>query len=116
MRFKKANFLTLGQYQICSEHFEKFRALDTNPRKLSSGLLFVNKSVEREGAMLCIQESVDLPLCLKQNNVNRLYRNQAFRCHLRMQLTPQQNTKQMKQISDSMAVYYLPSTKITNIY
>ena len=43
-----------GQYQICSEHFEKFRVLDTNPRKLSLGLLFVNKSVEREGAMLYI--------------------------------------------------------------
>ena len=54
VRIKKANLLELGQYQICSEHFEKFRVLDTNPRKLSLGLLFVNKSVEREGAMLYI--------------------------------------------------------------
>ena len=51
---KKANLLKLGQCQICSEHFEKFRALDTNPWKRSLGLLFVNKSVEREGAMLYI--------------------------------------------------------------
>ena len=38
---KKANLLKLGQYQICLEHFdfesEKLRALDINPRKLSSG-------------------------------------------------------------------------------
>ena len=54
VRIKKANLLKLGPYQICSEHFAKFRALDTKPRKLSLGLLFVNKSVEREGAMLCI--------------------------------------------------------------
>ena len=51
VRIKKANLLKLGQYQICSEHFDKFRALDTNPRKLSLELLFVNKSVERESAM-----------------------------------------------------------------
>ena len=37
VRIKKANLLKLGQYQICSEHFEKFRALDTNPRKLYLG-------------------------------------------------------------------------------
>ena len=40
VRIKKANLLKLGQYQICLEHFEvfeKFRALDTNPRKLSLG-------------------------------------------------------------------------------
>ena len=54
VRINKANLLKLGQYRICSEHFEKFRALDTNPRKLSLGLLFVNKSVEREGTMLYI--------------------------------------------------------------
>ena len=72
VRIDKANFLKLGQYQICLEQFEKFRALDTNPRKLSLGLDFVNKSVEREGAMLFIEESVDLPLCLNQNNINRL--------------------------------------------
>ena len=54
VRMKKANLLKLGQYQICSEHFEKFQALDTNPRKLSLGLLFVNKSVEREGVLLYI--------------------------------------------------------------
>ena len=37
-RIKKANLLRLGQYQIiCLEHFEKFRAHDTNPRKLSLG-------------------------------------------------------------------------------
>ena len=54
LRIKKATLLKLGQYQICSEHFEKFRALDTNPQKLSLGLLFVNKSIEREGAMLYI--------------------------------------------------------------
>ena len=35
VRIKKANLLKLGQYQICLEHFEKFRALDINPRKLS---------------------------------------------------------------------------------
>ena len=52
VRIKKANLLKLGQCQICSEHFEKFHAFDTNPRKWSLGLLFVNKSVEREGAML----------------------------------------------------------------
>ena len=51
---EKVNLLKLDQYQICLEHFEKFRALDTKPRKLSLGLLFVNKSVEREGAMLYI--------------------------------------------------------------
>ena len=34
---KKANLLKLGQFQICLEHFEKFRALDINPRKLSLG-------------------------------------------------------------------------------
>ena len=34
---KKANLLKLGQYQISLEHFEKFRALDINPRKLSLG-------------------------------------------------------------------------------
>ena len=37
VRFKKANLLKLGQYQICLEHFEKFRALDINPQKLSLG-------------------------------------------------------------------------------
>ena len=38
MRIKKANLLKLGHYQIiCLEQFEKFRALDTNPRKLSLG-------------------------------------------------------------------------------
>ena len=37
VRIKKANLLKLGQYQICLEHFEKFRALDINPRKLSVG-------------------------------------------------------------------------------
>ena len=37
VRIIKANLLKLGQYQICLEHFEKFRALDTNPRKLSLG-------------------------------------------------------------------------------
>ena len=34
---KKANLLKLGQYQTWLEHFEKFRALDINPRKLSLG-------------------------------------------------------------------------------
>ena len=37
VRIKKANLLKLGQYQICLEHFEMFRALDINPRKLSLG-------------------------------------------------------------------------------
>ena len=37
VRIKKANLLKLGQYQICLEHFEKLRALDINPRKLSLG-------------------------------------------------------------------------------
>ena len=37
VRIKKANLLKLGQYQICLEHFEKFRALDINPGKLSLG-------------------------------------------------------------------------------
>ena len=54
VRIKKANLLTLGQYQVCLEHFEKVRALDINPRKLTLGPDFVNKSVEREGAMLFI--------------------------------------------------------------
>ena len=54
MCIKKANLLKLGQCQICSEHFEKFHALDTNPQKQSLGLLFVNKLVEREAAMLYI--------------------------------------------------------------
>ena len=54
VRIKKANLLKLSQYQIWAEHFEKFRALDTNPRKRSLGLIFVNKSSEREGAMLYI--------------------------------------------------------------
>ena len=40
VRIKKANLLKLGQYQICSEHFEKLGALDINPRKLSLGLDF----------------------------------------------------------------------------
>ena len=35
VRIKKANLLS--QCEICLEHFEKFRALDTNPRKLSLG-------------------------------------------------------------------------------
>ena len=35
VRIKKANLFYLGQYQICLEQFEKFQALDTNPRKLS---------------------------------------------------------------------------------
>ena len=52
MRIKKANLLKLGQYQICLEHFEKFRALDSNPRHkptkvvFRTGLLFVKKTVE----------------------------------------------------------------------
>ena len=54
VHIKMANLLKLGQCQICSEHFEKFRALHTNPRKRSLGLLFVKKSFEREGAMLYI--------------------------------------------------------------
>ena len=54
VRIKKANFLKLSQCQICSEHFEKFRGLDTNPRKRSLGLLFVNKSFKRARAMLYI--------------------------------------------------------------
>ena len=37
VRIKKANLLKLGQCQICLEHFEMFRALDINPRKLSLG-------------------------------------------------------------------------------
>ena len=37
VHIKKANLLKLGQYQICWEHFEEFRALDTNPRKLPLG-------------------------------------------------------------------------------
>ena len=37
VRIKKTNLLKLGQYQICLKHFEKFRALDTNPQKLSLG-------------------------------------------------------------------------------
>ena len=37
VRIKKANLLKLGQYQICLEHFEKLRARDINPRKLSLG-------------------------------------------------------------------------------
>ena len=37
VRIKKAYLLKLSQYQICLEHFEKFRALDMNPRKLSLG-------------------------------------------------------------------------------
>ena len=37
VRIKKANLLKLGQYQICLEHFEKLRAFDINPRKLSLG-------------------------------------------------------------------------------
>ena len=37
MSIKKANLLKLGQYQICLEHFEKLRALDINPQKLSLG-------------------------------------------------------------------------------
>ena len=52
--FKEWLVLKLSQCQICSEHFEKFRALDTNPRKWSLGLPFVNKSFEREGAVLFI--------------------------------------------------------------
>ena len=40
VRIKKANLLKLGQYQICLEHFEEFRALDINPRKLSLGADF----------------------------------------------------------------------------
>ena len=52
VHIKKANLLKLSQCQICSEHFEKYCALDTNPRNRSLGLLFVNKSFEREGAML----------------------------------------------------------------
>ena len=35
VRIEKVNLLKVGQYQICLEHFEKFRALDTNPPKLS---------------------------------------------------------------------------------
>ena len=40
VRIKKANLLKLGQYQICLEHFEKLRAFDINPRKLSLGTDF----------------------------------------------------------------------------
>ena len=55
VHIKKANLLKLSQCQICLEHFEtEFCALDTNPRRRSLGLLFVNKSFEREGAMLYI--------------------------------------------------------------
>ena len=54
VRINKANLLKLSQYQISLEQFEKFRALDTNPLKLSLGLFFVNKSFQREGAMLYI--------------------------------------------------------------
>ena len=53
VRIKKANLLKLGQYQICVEHFEKLRALDTKA-VFRTRLPFVNKSVEREGAMLFI--------------------------------------------------------------
>ena len=99
VRIKKENLLKFGQYQICLEHFENWApSIWHKPPKavFRTRVLFVNKSVEREGAMLFIQEPVDLPLCLNQNNMNRLYRNQAFRCHLSMQLASQQNTKQMK--------------------
>ena len=34
---KKANLLKLGQYQICLVLFEKLRAFDINPQKLSLG-------------------------------------------------------------------------------
>ena len=54
VHIKKANLLKLGQCQVCLKHFEKFHALDTNPWKRSLGLLFINKSAEREGAMLYI--------------------------------------------------------------
>ena len=56
VRIKKANLLKLGQYQICLEHFEKLGALEYKPTKavFRTRLLFVNKSVEREGAMLFI--------------------------------------------------------------
>ena len=55
VRIKKVNLLKLSQCQICLEHFEiEFCALDTNPRKRSQGLLFVNKLFETEGAMLYI--------------------------------------------------------------
>ena len=50
VRIKKANLLKLGQYQICLEHFEMFRALDINPRKLSLGpdfSLLTNRLKER---------------------------------------------------------------------
>ena len=40
VRIKKANLLKLGKYQICLKQFEKFRALETNPQKLSLGQHF----------------------------------------------------------------------------
>ena len=43
VRIKKANLLNLSQSQICSEHFEKFRALDTNPRTKAVSRTFLCK-------------------------------------------------------------------------
>ena len=45
VRMKKANLLKRGQFQICLEHFEKFRALDTNPRKLSLARISLCKQI-----------------------------------------------------------------------
>ena len=52
VHIKKANLLKLGQYQICLEHLRSSKHY--TKAVFRNGLLFVNKSVEREGAMLYI--------------------------------------------------------------
>ena len=64
VHIKMANLLKLGQCQICSEHFEKFPALDTNSRKWSLKLLFVNKSFGREGHAVLYYTSKSRLICL----------------------------------------------------
>ena len=63
VRMKEANLLKLGQYQICLEHFEKFRALDTNPGKLSLGPDFSLETNRLKERLLCYSSKSRL-ICL----------------------------------------------------